>query len=65
MNNIEEGMKWCNIVLERDEGNVDAVCNKAELHIGRQEYEEAIKIYQRAGNNQDRRVSQVSRCHGY
>lgn len=60
---MEEGTRWCNRVLERDEGNVDAVCNKAELHVGRQEYEEAIRVYQQAGNNQDRRVSPHHHAH--
>ena len=50
-------MEWCSKVLERDPGDVDAICNMAELHVERQEYEEAIKVYQKAGNNQDRRVS--------
>ena len=42
------GKRWCGLVLEMDPDNVDALCDRAELYVSQQMYEEAIKDYQKA-----------------
>ena len=42
------GKRWCGLVLEMDPENVDALCDRAELYVSQQMYEEAIKDYQKA-----------------
>ena len=41
-------MSWCNKALEINSESVDVLCDRAELYIGNEEYEEAIKDYQAA-----------------
>ena len=52
-------MSWCNELLEIDPESVDALCDRAELYISNEEYEEAIKDYQAAQeiNNESPKVS--------
>lgn len=50
LSNLTTGKEWCGLVLEQDEENVDALCDRAELFISHQMYEEAIKDYQTAKN---------------
>ncbi len=42
------GKEWCGLVLELEADNVDALCDRAELFINNQMYDEAIKDYQTA-----------------
>ncbi len=42
------GKEWCGLVLELEADNVDALCDRAELYINNQMYEEAIKDFQKA-----------------
>ena len=35
-------MKQCNTILKDDENNVDALCNRAEVHILNENYEQGI-----------------------
>ncbi|XP_064394155.1 dnaJ homolog subfamily C member 3-like [Halichondria panicea] len=46
--NLEVGKEWCGLALELESDNVDALCDRAELFINNQMYEEAIKDYQTA-----------------
>ncbi|XP_003390240.1 PREDICTED: dnaJ homolog subfamily C member 3-like [Amphimedon queenslandica] len=46
ISSYDDGMKWCNEVLELDPENIDVLCDKSELYISNEEYEEAIKLYQ-------------------
>lgn len=41
-------MKWCGDTLEMDENNVDALTSRAETYIEIEEYEAAIKDYNKA-----------------
>ena len=52
-------MKWCNEALDLDPDNVDVLCDKSELYISNEEYDEAIKLYQQTLkiNDQFQRVS--------
>ena len=65
--NFEEGMKWCGSALELDPTLVDVLCDRAELYISNEMFEEAIKDYQTANshNDQYQRVSQVSVVDGF
>ena len=55
-------MKWCGLALELDPEDVDVLCDRAELFITHQEYEEAIKDYQTANGveNHPRKVSHAA-----
>ena len=48
LGNMSSGKQWCGLVLDMDQDNVDALCDRAELYISQQMYEEAIKDYQSA-----------------
>lgn len=50
MSDLSIGKEWCGLALELDPENVDALCDRAELFINNQMYEEAIKDYQTAKN---------------
>ena len=41
-------MSWCNRALELDDLNSDVLCDRAELYIKNDMFEEAIKDYQTA-----------------
>lgn len=58
LGNYTGGLHWCDLALENDPDNVDILCDRAELHINEQKYEEAIKDYQRAAQveNHPRKV---------
>lgn len=61
-------MKWCGSALELDPTLVDVLCDRAELYISNEMYDEAIKDYQTANNHNDQyqRVSAVySVIHGF
>ncbi len=45
---LRVGKEWCGLALELEPNNVDALCDRAELFINNQMYEEAIKDYQTA-----------------
>ena len=55
-------MSWCNKLLEIDPESVDALCDRAELYISNEQYEEAIKDYQAAQeiNNESPKVSSTN-----
>ena len=57
--NFDEGMKWCGSALELDPSLVDVLCDRAELYISNEMYDEAINDYQTANshNDQYQRVS--------
>ena len=46
-------MEWCGLALEMDPSLVDALCDRAELYISSEMYEEAIKDYQAATRHND------------
>ena len=48
LGNLSSGKHWCGLVLELDPDNIDALCDRAELYISQQMYEEAIKDFQKA-----------------
>ena len=52
-------MKWCGSALELDPSLVDVLCDRAELYISNEMYDEAINDYQTANshNDQYQRVS--------
>ncbi|KAJ3331765.1 DnaJ sub C member 3 [Blyttiomyces sp. JEL0837] len=50
MKDAAKGIKWCSKALELDEGNVDALCNRAENRIANEEYDEALRDYEKAHN---------------
>ena len=56
-------------MLEVDSDNVDALCDRAELYVSQQMYEEAIKDYQKAKdveNHPQKVLSQHFTCtHNY
>ncbi len=41
-------MEWCGKALELDDHNVDVLCDRAELHIKNDMFEEAISDYRTA-----------------
>ena len=59
---FKEGVKWCDRAHQSDPENRDILCDMAELYINEEDYEEAIKIYQKASQidseNQYQRVRQ-------
>ena len=59
MSAFDEGMKWCGMALDMDPSLVDVLCDRAELYISNEMYDEAIKDYQTANghNDQYQRVS--------
>lgn len=58
LGDYNEGIRWCDEAIAMDTDNTDILCDKAELYINNEEYEEAIKVYQQASNinNQNQRV---------
>ncbi|KAL5515969.1 hypothetical protein EMCRGX_G001224, partial [Ephydatia muelleri] len=46
--NYTAGMVWCNKVLQSDPNDVDALCDRAELYIGNEMYNDAINDYRKA-----------------
>jgi DnaJ family protein C protein 3 len=50
LKNVEIGIEKCDEAFEADPQNVNLLCDKAELYIVNEQYEEAIKIYQEASN---------------
>lgn len=48
LNLYSEGLNWCNKALELDELNIDVLCDRAELYIKNDMFEEAIDDYQTA-----------------
>ena len=59
MGNYTGGKHWCGLALELDKENVDVLCDRAELYISQQMYEEAIDDYQKASRveNHHKKVS--------
>jgi DnaJ family protein C protein 3 len=53
LQNLKEGKDWCGQVLEVEPESVDALCDRAELYISHQMYEEAVRDYQTAKNIED------------
>lgn len=55
---FNEALSWCNRALELDELNVDVLCDRAELYIKNEMFEEAIEDYQTANGveNHPRKV---------
>ena len=55
---ISEGKSWCNRALSSDPENLDVLCDLAEIYINDEDYDEAIKTYQKASqlDNQYQRV---------
>jgi len=45
---VKEGLEWCGKTLELDELHIDALCDRAELYIKNDMFDEAIKDYQKA-----------------
>ena len=39
---VKEALKTCDIVLSRDEGDIEALCDRAEALISDEQYEEGI-----------------------
>lgn len=50
LKNLKEGEDWCGQVLEVDPEAIDALCDRAELYISHQMYEEAVNDYQTASS---------------
>ncbi|KAJ3218897.1 DnaJ sub C member 3 [Dinochytrium kinnereticum] len=52
------GLKWCSKAIELNEHDLDSLCNRAEAKILLEEYQEAVRDYERANevNSQSRRV---------
>lgn len=48
LNMYSDGLDWCNQALELDDLNIDVLCDRAELYIKNDMFEEAIKDYQTA-----------------
>jgi len=48
LSNLTGGKHWCGLALEMDPENADVLCDRAELYISQQMYEEAIEDYQTA-----------------
>ena len=59
---MSSGKHWCGLVLELDPDNVDALCDRADLYISQQMYEEAIKDFQKAKDveNHPQKVCRIS-----
>jgi DnaJ family protein C protein 3 len=53
LKNLKEGGEWCGKVLEVEPESIDALCDRAELYISHQMYEEAVKDYQTANSIED------------
>ncbi|XP_070539398.1 dnaJ homolog subfamily C member 3-like [Ptychodera flava] len=49
----ERALVVCSEILENDENNLDALCDRAEAYIANEQYEEAINDYQRAKDVED------------
>jgi DnaJ family protein C protein 3 len=64
LNLYTEGLDWCGKALELDDLNVDVLCDRAELYIKNDMFEEAIDDYQTANavENHPKKVSQPSAC---
>jgi DnaJ family protein C protein 3 len=45
-------MRWCRQVLEMDPHNVDALCDRAEVYLMEELYDEAISDYQKANEHE-------------
>ncbi|KAI0233647.1 DnaJ-like subfamily C member 3 [Lamellibrachia satsuma] len=45
---IKQAFDACNAVLHTDENNIDALCDRAETYITNDQFEEAVKDYQKA-----------------
>ncbi|XP_065841166.1 dnaJ homolog subfamily C member 3-like [Oscarella lobularis] len=45
---LEEAFTACTEAIEEDEFNIDALCDRAEIYITREQYDEAIGDYQKA-----------------
>lgn len=50
---FDETREWCGAVLEQDPHNVDALCDRAEVFILHDMFEEAINDYQKAMEKKD------------
>ena len=48
LNLFGDGLEWCNKALELDEFDIDVLCDRAELYIKNDMFEEAIDDYQKA-----------------
>jgi DnaJ family protein C protein 3 len=61
MKDAAKALKWCAMAVDADPGNIDALCNRAEAHIMSEDYEEAVRDYEKAHeiNKQDRKASFV------
>ena len=59
MKKSDEAIKWCSRLLELDASNFDALCNRGEAKIVKEDYAAAAKDFENAHeiNKQDRRVS--------
>ena len=53
LKNLKEGEEWCGKVLEVEPESIDALCDRAELYISHQMYDEAVKDYQTANSIED------------
>ncbi|XP_031548748.1 dnaJ homolog subfamily C member 3-like [Actinia tenebrosa] len=49
----KEAIKECNLALQLNENDVDALCDRAEAHILEDNFSEAVKDYQKAKNIND------------
>ena len=62
--NVEDTFKWCGEVLEGDENDVDALCDRAEMYIQQDLFEEAIRDYQKANEKKNDYASSCNvSCH--
>ncbi|KAJ3108557.1 hypothetical protein HDU97_000839 [Phlyctochytrium planicorne] len=52
------GLKWCSKAVDQNDQDIDSLCNRAEAKIILEEYQEAVRDYERANeiNGQHRRV---------
>ena len=67
LNMYSDGLDWCNQALELDDLNIDVLCDRAELYIKNDMFEEAIKDYQTAQSveNHPKKVSLLKNCVSY
>lgn len=49
----KEAIKECNLALQLDENDVDALCDRAEAHILEDNFSEAVNDYQKAKSIND------------
>lgn len=56
----DKGMKWCDTVLEMDEGNADALVAQGEKMLKEERFEEAVRVFERAFENSGRSSQDVS-----